>query len=147
MSYFSHSFNFKQSISLLFYHLKSLIFLRGFSALVFFSNNSFSFSRAISIIPFWKIDTTILINDFISRQFKTVIFCTNDGYLGEEWVGKEIDKSFINQLPIIVDPCGENGEYHTFCYDGPLFKNKIDFTIGEKVYKAIEIKTGDDCTV
>lgn len=99
------------------------------------------------VFPLWKIDTTILINDFISRQFKTVICCTNDGYLGEEWVGKEIDKSFIKQLPIIVDPCGENGEYHTFCYDGPLFKKKIDFTIGEKVYKALEIKTDDDCTL
>ncbi len=93
------------------------------------------------IFPLWKMDTTTLLNDFISRQFKTVICCTNDGYLGEEWAGREIDKSFIEQLPVGVDPCGENGEYHTFCYDGPLFQKKIGFTVGEKVYKALEVKT------
>jgi uncharacterized protein (TIGR00290 family) len=100
-----------------------------------------------AVFPLWKMDTKILINDFISRQFKTVICCTNDGYLGEEWIGREIDKSFIEQLLISIDPCGENGEYHTFCYDGPLFKKKISFTIGKKVYKALEIKTDDVCTL
>jgi uncharacterized protein (TIGR00290 family) len=99
------------------------------------------------IFPLWKMDTTILINDFITGQFKTVICCTNDGYLGEEWVGRYIDKSFIEQLPVTIDLCGENGEYHTFCYDAPLFKKKIDFTIGEKVYKPLEIKTEDVCTL
>jgi uncharacterized protein (TIGR00290 family) len=97
------------------------------------------------IFPIWKMDTKILINDFITQRFKAVICCTNDGYLGEEWLGREIDKSFIDELPAIVDPCGENGEYHTFCYDGPLFKKKIDFIIGEKVYKALEIKTDNVC--
>ena len=76
------------------------------------------------IFPLWKTDTAILINDIIKGQFKTVICCTNDGYLGEEWLGLEIDKAFIEQLPSNVDPCGENGEYHTFCYDAPLFKKK-----------------------
>ena len=51
------------------------------------------------IFPLWKMDTKNLINDFISRRFKAVICCTNDGYLGEEWLGQEIDKSFIEQLP------------------------------------------------
>jgi uncharacterized protein (TIGR00290 family) len=100
-----------------------------------------------AVFPLWKMDTAILINDFVDKQFKTVVCCTNDGYLGEEWAGREIDKSFIAELPGQVDPCGENGEYHTFCYDGPLFKKKIDFTIGEKVYKPLEIKTSDDCSL
>ena len=95
------------------------------------------------VFPLWKMDTKILLNDFIRLKFKTVICCTNDGYLGEEWAGKEINKTFIEQLPSAIDPCGENGEYHTFCYDGPLFKKKINFTIGEKVYKPLEIKTDD----
>jgi uncharacterized protein (TIGR00290 family) len=95
------------------------------------------------IFPLWKMDTTMLVNDFISRQFRAVICCANDGYLGEEWVGRELDKSFIEQLPAGVDPCGENGEYHTFCYDGPLFKKKINVKVGEKVYKALEIKMDD----
>ena len=97
------------------------------------------------IFPLWKMNTTNLINDFISKKFKAVISCTNDGYLGKEWVGREIDQSLIKQLPVTVDPCGENGEYHTFCYDGPIFKKKIDFTIGKKVYKPLEIKTNDAC--
>jgi uncharacterized protein (TIGR00290 family) len=95
------------------------------------------------IFPLWKMDTTFIINDFIQQEFKTVICCTNDAYLGEEWLGKEIDNTFISQLPATVDRCGENGEYHTFCYEGPLFKKKIDFRIGEKVYKPLEIKTTD----
>ena len=103
--------------------------------------------RMKGIFPLWKMDTTILINDFISRQFKAIICCTNDGYLGEEWVGREIDKAFLEHLPVNVDPCGENGEYHTFCYDAPLFKKKINFTIGEKVYKPLEIKTEDVCAL
>jgi len=95
------------------------------------------------IFPLWKMNTTDIINDFIRQQFKTVICCTNDTYLGAEWAGREIDNSFFDHLPANVDPCGENGEYHTFCYDGPLFKNRIDFTVGEKVYKPLEIKTTD----
>ncbi len=99
------------------------------------------------IFPIWKMDTTNLINDFISHQFKAVLCCTNDGYLGEEWLGREIDTSFLEQLPVTVDPCGENGEYHTFCYAGPLFKEKISFTVGGKVYKALEMKTDAPCTL
>jgi uncharacterized protein (TIGR00290 family) len=95
------------------------------------------------IFPLWKTSTTILINDFITRQFKAVICCTNDGYLGEEWLGREIDKTFLEQLPVNIDSCGENGEYHTFCYDAPMFNKRIDFTIGEKVYKPLEIKSED----
>ena len=79
------------------------------------------------VFPLWKMDTSKLIGDFINLQFKTVVCCTNDGYLGKEWAGRIVDSSFTRELPAEVDPCGENGEYHTFCYDGPLFKKKIDF--------------------
>lgn len=95
------------------------------------------------IFPLWGMNTANLLNEFITGKFKAVICCTNDGYLGEEWVGRRIDRSFIEQLPVNVDPCGENGEYHTFCYDAPLFKKKINFTVGEKVYKPLEIKSED----
>ena len=92
------------------------------------------------VFPLWKMDTTNLINDFISGQFKAVVCCTNDGYLDEGWLGREVDKTFIEQLPADVDPCGENGEYHTFCYDAPFFNQEINFTVGDKVYKPLEIK-------
>jgi uncharacterized protein (TIGR00290 family) len=93
------------------------------------------------VFPLWKLDTKWLINDFIAKGFKTITCCINDAYLHEEWVGREIDTAFVNQLPATVDPCGENGEFHTFCYEGPLFKKKILFSVGEKVYKPIEVKT------
>ncbi len=95
------------------------------------------------IFPIWKSETKWLINDFINKGFKTITCCTNDAYLDENWVGKEIDKSFIEQLPANVDPCGENGEFHSFCYDGPLFKEKIDFRIGEKIYRPLELKMNE----
>jgi uncharacterized protein (TIGR00290 family) len=97
-----------------------------------------------AVFPLWKINTTELIDDFIKQGFKTITCCVNDGYLNEAWVGKEIDTKFINELPDNVDPCGENGEYHTFCYDGPLFEKPISFTVGEKIYKPLYIKTTDD---
>jgi uncharacterized protein (TIGR00290 family) len=97
-----------------------------------------------AVFPIWKMDTTFLINDFIAKEFKTITCCVNDGYLNEDWVGREIDLSFIKDLPKNVDACGENGEYHTFCYEGPIYKKKINFSIGEKIYKPLEIKTTDD---
>lgn len=93
------------------------------------------------LFPLWKKDTTQLLNDFVAQQFKTVLCCVNDGFLGEVWAGKEIDAAFLQQLPTSVDPCGENGEYHTFCYDGPIFKTPISFHLGDKVYKPLELKT------
>jgi len=95
------------------------------------------------VFPLWKMDTTFLIMDFIKHKFRTVTCCTNDGYLDEEWVGREIDKTFVQQLPANVDPCGENGEFHSFCFAGPIFKKEIHFTEGEKIYRNLEIKTGD----
>jgi uncharacterized protein (TIGR00290 family) len=92
-----------------------------------------------AVFPLWQMDTTILINSFIAQKFKTIICCINDAYLTEEWVGKEIDVDFIKNLPKGVDPCGENGEYHTFCYDGPIFKRKIELTFGAKVYKPLVV--------
>jgi uncharacterized protein (TIGR00290 family) len=99
------------------------------------------------IFPLWKMNTAKLIKDFIGQHFKAVICCTNDGYLGKEWAGREIDEAFIKELSATVDPCGENGEFHTFCYDGPLYKKAIGFTVGEKVYKPLEIKTADACAL
>ena len=93
------------------------------------------------VFPIWKLDTKWLIHDFIAKKFKTITCCINDGYLSENWIGREIDTDFIENLPSTVDYCGENGEFHTFCYDGPVFKNKIEFNKGEIIYKELEIKT------
>jgi uncharacterized protein (TIGR00290 family) len=93
--------------------------------------------------PIWNIDTNFLIKDFIEKGFKTVTCCVNDAFFNEDWVGKEIDENFINELPDNLDPCGENGEYHTYCYEGPIFKNPIKIEVKEKIYRQLEIKVTD----
>ncbi len=85
--------------------------------------------------PLWKKDTRALISDFINRGFKAVIICANVGLLDKSFVGREIDGNLINDLPTNVDPCGENGEFHTFCYDGPIFSEPVPFSVGEYVYR------------
>jgi uncharacterized protein (TIGR00290 family) len=96
-----------------------------------------------AFFPLWKENTSDLIKEFFKSGFKTITCCVNDSFLGEEHVGVEIDPDFIKNLPSTVDPCGENGEYHTFCYEGPVFKEEIKFKTGEKVYRPLEIKTTD----
>ena len=94
-----------------------------------------------AIFPLWKRETKALIEHFLSLGFRTVTCCVNDYYLGEAQVGAEIDASFLRNLPSQVDPCGENGEFHSFCFAGPVFKEEVKFMIGEKVYRPLEVKT------
>jgi diphthamide synthase (EF-2-diphthine--ammonia ligase) len=72
------------------------------------------------------------LNEFIELGFKAILVCINANLLDESFAGRIIDKDFIKDLPANVDACGENGEFHTFCFDGPVFKAPIQFTIGEK---------------
>ncbi len=88
-----------------------------------------------AVFPIWKRDTKELLNEFLDLGFKTIIVCANSKYFNEDFVGTVIDKHFIDNLPEGVDPCGENGEFHTFCFDGPIFKTPVNFSIGEKVYR------------
>lgn len=97
-----------------------------------------------AVFPIWKHDTEALINEFLNLGFKSIIVCASSNYFGEDFVGTLIDKDFVNTLPKGVDPCGENGEFHTFCYDGPIFKNPIPFAIGEKVYREYKAPKTDD---
>jgi uncharacterized protein (TIGR00290 family) len=87
--------------------------------------------------PLWKIDTSFLVNDFITKGFKTITCCINDGYLDSKWCGITIDSNFVNNLPNTVDACGENGEFHSYCYDGPIYKKAIKIKIGENIYKPL----------
>ena len=83
--------------------------------------------------PLWKKNTTKLLSEFISQGYKAVVICINGDLLDASFVGRELDYSFLNDLPDTVDPCGENGEFHTFCYDGPIFSNPVKFEFGEKI--------------
>ncbi len=88
------------------------------------------------VYPLWKQDTKKLLREFLTLGFKTITVCVNAKLLGEEFVGRIIDEDFINELPDNIDVCGENGEFHTFCYDGPIFKKPVEFEIGDKVLKS-----------
>jgi uncharacterized protein (TIGR00290 family) len=85
------------------------------------------------IYPLWKRDTHELINEFLNLGFGTVIACTQERL--ESIAGKEITHELINNLPPDVDVCGENGEFHTFAFKGPIFTNEIKYKTGEKVFK------------
>ena len=90
--------------------------------------------------PLWKKDTHALSKAFIEEGFKTRICCVSDAYLNENHVGQDYDYNFLSSLPSEVDPCGENGEFHSFCYDGPIFSKAIKIKNGERVYKELEAK-------
>ncbi|MFY0713083.1 diphthine--ammonia ligase [Seonamhaeicola sp. NFXS20] len=88
-----------------------------------------------AVFPIWKRNTKELLNEFLDLGFKTIVVCANSKYFNKDFVGTVINKDFIKNLPKGVDPCGENGEFHTFCFDGPIFKNPINFEMGDKVYR------------
>ena len=89
--------------------------------------------KMASLYPVWGRDTSQLIRDFITLGFKTAIVCVDPAKLGPSFVGRVIDEELLAQLPSHVDPCGENGEFHTFVFDGPIFKNPVKFSFGEIV--------------
>jgi uncharacterized protein (TIGR00290 family) len=87
------------------------------------------------VFPIWKTDTNNLIRKFLDEGFKAIVVCINEKFLDESFCGRVIDENFLNDLPSMVDACGENGEFHSFVYDGPIFKYPIPFVKGEIVYK------------
>ena len=87
------------------------------------------------IFPIWKKDTTELAHAFIDQGFRAVITCVDSQVLNKSFVGREFDKTFLNDLPPTVDPCGENGEFHSFVYDGPIFEKRIAYTKGDIVLR------------
>jgi uncharacterized protein (TIGR00290 family) len=95
------------------------------------------------LFPIWKANTLQLVKNFIGEGFKTYTCCINDGYLDKLWCGRLIDESFIGDLPKGVDPCGENGEFHSFCFDGPIYTKALSVVKGEKVYRPLKISHRD----
>jgi len=87
------------------------------------------------IFPLWKKDTNQLAHTFIDLGFKAVVTCVDSKSLGKDFVGREFDRQFLAELPSNVDPCGENGEFHSFVYYGPIFSERIFFAKGEIVLR------------
>lgn len=93
--------------------------------------------------PLWNKDTRELIHEFIGEGFKTILVCVKSAVLDKNFVGRVIDKDFLKDLPKNVDPCGENGEFHTFVFDGPIFKEPISFKPGEVVFRSYKSPDAD----
>jgi uncharacterized protein (TIGR00290 family) len=85
--------------------------------------------------PLWGRDTTELAREFIKLGYKAIITCVDSKALSKEFAGREFNEKLLSDLPEEVDPCGENGEFHTFVYEGPIFKKKIEFEKGEVVFR------------
>lgn len=84
-----------------------------------------------AVFPLWHRDTSQLADYFISQGFKAIVCCVDPRALGKNFCGRDFDGSFISDLPHGVDPCGENGEFHTFVYAGPIFDGEIPVKTGE----------------
>lgn len=87
------------------------------------------------IFPIWRRDTTELVQTFIALGFKAYLTCVDSQKLGEAFAGRQIDAALIRDLPVGVDPCGENGEFHSYVYDGPIFQRPVEVRVGEVVLR------------
>lgn len=93
-----------------------------------------------SLFPLWQTDTRKLMDNFINSGFKAIVCSINTALLDETYLGKELDSQFFYNLPAGVDPAGENGEFHTFCYDGPVFKEAVNFKTGAKHFTSLSLE-------
>jgi len=119
------------------------IFLEDLRA---YRENKLQKADVTCVFPLWKINTSELVKEFIELGFRSIIVCVNEKYLDKSFCGRIIDQSFLDDLPVHVDPCGENGEFHSFVFEAPIFKEKISFSKGEIVYRKYQApKNNDTC--
>jgi uncharacterized protein (TIGR00290 family) len=97
-----------------------------------------------AVFPLWKKDSRQLVEEFISLGFKAVVACVNARYMNHSFAGRLLDRSFLNDLPDGIDPCGENGEFHTFVFDGPIFREPVSYRTGDVVYRTYSPAADDN---
>lgn len=98
-----------------------------------------------AVFPLWKRGSLELVKEFISLGYQTIVVCAKDGL--QEFCGRAVDQSFLDDLPPDIDPCGENGEFHTFVFDGPIFEKPVNFKLGELVYKELPTNSSSEESV
>jgi uncharacterized protein (TIGR00290 family) len=86
-----------------------------------------------AVFPLWDVDTRELAERFIADGFRARTACIDPEKLDKSFAGRELDANFFRELPIEVDPCGENGEFHTFVFDGPIFRSPVMVVTGQVV--------------
>lgn len=87
------------------------------------------------LFPLWKRESADLAQAFIGLGFKAIVTCVDPKVLDKAFIGRLIDERFLAELPVNVDPNGENGEFHSFVFEGPIFKERIPYIIGEVVLR------------
>lgn len=85
------------------------------------------------LFPLWREPTKQLASEMIRGGLKAVVTCIDPKALDKSFAGREFDEDFLRDLPASVDPCGENGEFHSFVFEGPMFKNSIPVEVGDTV--------------
>lgn len=85
------------------------------------------------VFPIWGLDTKDLSSKMIESGFKAVITCIDEKKLDSSFSGRNYNSDFLESLPSSIDPCGENGEFHSFVYNCPMFSKEIEINVGEKI--------------
>ncbi|MDP4109926.1 MAG: diphthine--ammonia ligase, partial [Bacillota bacterium] len=87
-----------------------------------------------AVFPLWGRKTKEIAETFIGLGFKSIITCVDTNSLDKSFSGRLFDRDLLSDLPRNVDPCGENGEFHSFVFDGPIFSQKIEFSAADKLF-------------
>lgn len=96
-----------------------------------------------AVLPLWNEDRLDLVNEFLDEGFRSVVICINESFIEKSFCGRVFGREFIADLPEGVDACGENGEFHTFVFDGPLFRRPVDYRVDETYHHAPVFPSGD----
>lgn len=106
-----------------------------------FRDDIFSKYSITTHYPLWKKDTKELFISMVRSGWRFIPICVETQKVGEDLLGSVLTEKTLTKLPQDVDPCGENGEFHTFVIDGPLFESKVEIATGKKYRKTFEYKT------
>jgi uncharacterized protein (TIGR00290 family) len=87
------------------------------------------------IFPLWQIPTERLIDEMLSGGLGAFLTCVDPRQLSANFAGRRLDRTLLGEFPETVDPCGENGEFHTFAFDGPMFQKPVEVRVGEVVQR------------
>lgn len=85
------------------------------------------------IFPIWSLPTRELASKMVDAGLRARVTCIDPRQLSRAFAGREFNADFLADLPSTVDPCGERGEFHTFAYDGPMFRHPVPVQLGEIV--------------
>ena len=96
-----------------------------------------------AVLPLWLENRRALVEEFLAENYQAVVVCVNENFLDASFCGRIFDKNFVADLPDSVDVCGENGEFHTFVFDGGNFKNPVQYEIAEIYRRELEFPSDD----